>query len=241
MLISRLSLSRALLVIGGLWGASHTSAFEYTFDEHFFQPNTPIFGQGITGATFAGVDSLQYTILPGEGIDGSHALVVQDVDKDFGGLRINPTSMGLGGDFDAKSSRVEFAFSYRQTEIGGKGICVRMMMANDAVRLELTNEGRILAMDGRRHPEKTYVEPRHFTAEVARWVHVRGIIDFGTRTFTVTVNGAPLLNGTPMEFRRDTPAAGTELNLNLLAMEQTAPGWVPIQFDNLTLKLLPKE
>jgi hypothetical protein len=232
---------RSLACLAALLCTQAAVALHYTFDEDYFQADLPIFGQGLSGGQFRGVDSMQFSIQPRLGREGSRALVVRDMDRDFKGVTLTPSREALGQDFDPASSKVEFAFSYRQTEIGGKGICMRIMLADDAVRFELTNDGRIFALDGARHPAKTYVESRVFTPEVGQWVQVRGVLDYGKQTFTAAINGAPLNQGGQMVFRRDTPEAGKALTLVFLAMEQQVPDWAEIHFDDIELRLLPTQ
>lgn len=179
------------------------------------------------------------SIESGIGPDGRNALITTSapVNQAF----LFPTSETDLPGFDGGSSRVDFRFRFRLNGPPNSGkssnIIVQIgyepTLRFSAVRIGLSNRGGVTYQDGTEIKQAKDADGGFLLVEdTETWVEVAGQIDYGTKTYTISVNGVPQ-GDHPLAF--GVPSGSCTLRLINIFTE--GEPHVPTVFDLFSLTL----
>jgi hypothetical protein len=185
----------------------------------------------------------------GKGIDGGHALVnlATGSGANFVYYGFDTDLRNLGGTFSPTSSKVAYSFAWRPMQhldgdngsilmefsIGGSGLTT----GDAAVSLRIHSSGRFQVYDG----ETLQTIDDEFS-ETGRWRTISGVIDFGSKTFTIHLDETQLFRHRNRGNLRFQNPESNNLNLRIGNLRGASDilAWREWALDAIELKLAPR-
>lgn len=252
------SLSRLLIM--GLAMAAPLSAqaviidFEtasgYTVGNLYGQPG--IAGSATWGASSQGVNDQLLKVVDGAGVGGSHGLVYQTHATTTSSVyQFNPTATDLGEAFSATSSQIAFSFDLKWDEVGSTSIYTgRFFVGNtlstqdgDVFKLTWSATGAVgYTLNNNTLRFATNAAGNQFIAQADTFYTISGVLDYGTKTYTLSVNGVQQVDQTGAATLGFVRPAGANVNANFEFQTQnnnhaSARVWT---VDNLDYHAIPE-
>ncbi len=242
---SAFSLSAALAVIG----ASPAAAQSFIID--FNSPGYTtgnLLGQGATSAKWSSspANSSALAVTSSIGVGDSNGLLSAHPATATEHYHLTPVISGL----DLESSLLAYSFQYRYFENptpsehpSGELLAFRIgtgAASTSAIRLAINKGGGLTYNNGTSTGQRAQDETgANFTvADTSTWVTVNGVLDFGSSTYTLFVNGIKQGTG-------DLAFQNTDVTMRLslsASYNGNVPGYtyVPVVIDNIELTVVPE-
>ena len=222
-------------------GYSTTGGTTYANGNLVGQPS----GTGVTkwtGTTTAGSDDIRVVADGG----GQVAQTTNNASTPY--YRFLPSDADLGGTFNSASSLLAYSFNVRyDTALAANGALVRPRFGdanNPITNFELDAPGTFIYNDGAANFASKTVSAggTNFIATKDVWFVISGVIDYGTDTYTLFVNGVQQTgSGGAGDYNLNFLASGVQTaEFNMRDLGGGGATYVQLSFDNISLQLVPE-
>ncbi|MCC5849358.1 MAG: hypothetical protein JJU29_14845 [Verrucomicrobia bacterium] len=217
-------------------------ALEINFEGEEYRAGNRLWGQGPESARWQGSAEPLFSVVDGVGVEDSAAVRVTKRNREHDAALLRPdVSVHLPG-FRPERSVVAYRLSVKMEGRGNDGICSRIRFADGTVQLELYNEGKLFFMDGNT-PEQMHRSVRtesraEFQATPGEFFEIIALVDYGSKTYTLTVNGVDQNGGNPVGMRITDETPGKAVDVWIAAWMQSHSDWQNFVFDNVGIRLV---
>jgi hypothetical protein len=222
----------------------------YQVGNLYNQPGTA--GATKWGAIPNAINNNLLSVTSGAGVGGSQAIVAQaNATVAAGVYQYVPTSTDLGGVFSNASSQIAFSFQLKWDSLGPSGTYTgRFFVGNtlstqagDVLRLSWGANGQLIyTLSDTTVRFATNAGGMNFAAAAGSFYTVSGVLDYATKSYTLSVNGVQQTDNLGSSNISFVNAAGANVNSNFEIQTQlnNSANFRPWTLDNLNYALVPE-